>query len=188
MVSLAKRPPKRVDNEARGRMLTDNQVKEHLALAYIYAVAARARCAWDAPKVDMDSVDVRLSFRNDGDPEAFFHSPEIALQVKAHVMPEPAGAFIPYFLKRKNHHDLVKRTATPRLLVVLVLPEDSADWLTATAEQLILKRCAYWVNLYGKVPTQNATCETVQLPTAQVFEPDALSRLMRQAALQELQV
>lgn len=70
-------------------MLQDNQVKEHLALAYIYAVAARARCAFDPPRVDMDSIDIKLSCRNDDDVDAPLRSPELALQVKAHVMDAP---------------------------------------------------------------------------------------------------
>jgi Domain of unknown function (DUF4365) len=177
----------RVIHATRARMLTENQVKEHLALAYIYAVAARARCAWDTPRVDMDSVDVRLSYRNDDDPDALVRSPELGLQVKAHVATEPAGEFISFFLKRKNHHDLVRRTVTPRLLVVMLLPENPLDWLSATAEQLVMKRCAYWANLYGDAPTENAAGVTVRLPTSQVFDPDALQRLMRQAAMQELQ-
>ena len=69
-----------------------------------------------------------------------------------------------------------------------LVPGEQAHWLSIAPDQLIMKRCAYWVNLHGKAPTQNATGETIQVPTAQVFDPDALSRLMRQAAFQELQV
>ncbi|AKT37193.1 DUF4365 domain-containing protein [Chondromyces crocatus] len=166
-------------------MLTDNDVKEHLALAYVYAVATRARCSFDQPRVDRDSIDVKLGFRNDGDPEAVLRSPELALQVKACTTAPTSDADLTFFLKRKNHHDLVKRAQTPRLLVVVHLPSDPAEWLHLSEQQLVLRRCGYWLDLKGHTPTMNETGETVRLPRHQIFDPPTLERLMRCAARQE---
>ena len=168
-------------------MLTDNQVKERLALAYIYAIAARVRCSCDIPSADMDSIDMRLTMRNEDDAAAPLRSPEICLQVKAWPLAELKGPHVPYFLKKKNHDDLVKRTVVPRILVVVILPRDEQEWLSCTEDQLVLKRCAYWLNLRGVAPTTNQTGETVHVPRSQIFDPDALTQLMRQTAYQELQ-
>lgn len=81
----------------------------------------------------------------------------------------------------------MKRTAVPRLLVVVTLPNEPEEWLSFSPEQLVLKRCAYWLNLFGRSPTQNKSGETVQLLRAQTFDPGTLSDLMRKAARQELQ-
>lgn len=166
-------------------MLTDNDVKEHLALAYVYAVATRARCSFDQPRVDRDSVDVKLCLRNDGDPEALLRSPELALQVKATTVGCVPEGNIPFFLKRKNHHDLVKRAQIPRLLVVVLLPENPNEWVELSESQLVLRRCGYWLSLAGHAPTTNETGETVYLPRGNVLDPPTLGRLMKQAARQE---
>lgn len=39
-------------------MLQTNDIKEHLALAYVYAVASRAGCSTEFVRVDRHSVDV----------------------------------------------------------------------------------------------------------------------------------
>jgi hypothetical protein len=41
-------------------MLLENDVKEHLALAYVYAVASRAGCSTELIRVDRNSVDVTV--------------------------------------------------------------------------------------------------------------------------------
>jgi hypothetical protein len=173
-------------------MLHDNQIKEHLALAYVYAVASRARCSFDTPRVDNDSVDVKLTFRNEDDEDALIRSPEIALQVKGHpvedddqIVNDVMRNSVPFFLKKKNYDDLIKRAQTPRLLVVVVLPKDPTSWLSIAHSELILRRCGYWINLAGQAPTENASGQTVHLPTAQIFDPQTLARLMRSAARQE---
>ena len=166
-------------------MLTENQVKEHLALAYVYAVATRAACSFEVPRVDMDSVDAKLTLRNDDDGSAARRSPEISMQVKAHTPTDVTEDRIAFVLKRKNQHDLVKRTHVPRLLVVVVLPNDAERWLSLDEDELILRRCGYWLNLLGDPPTTNETSVTVHLPRLQRFDPDALRRFMRQAARQE---
>jgi hypothetical protein len=166
-------------------VLSENQVKEHLSLAYIYAVATKARSSFDRPVVDNDSVDVKLTLRNDQDDEALIRSPEIALQVKAHPLPEMPAERIPFFLKKKNYIDLTKRAQTPRLLVVVFLPADESDWFAISDEQLVLRRCGYWLNLTGKEPTQNDSGQTVYLPREQVFDHKALLKLMQMAGGQE---
>ena len=165
-------------------VLTENQVKEHLALSYVYAVASRASCACQVTTVDMDSIDLKLQRRNDDDPRAVLRSPEVAIQVKAH----PAaitGDVIPFPLPRKNHHDLVKRTVVPRLLVVVVLPAEPEQWLSISPDQLVLRRCGYWVNLLGLPPTENEARQTVHLPVAQTFDVAAVQRFMRQVAKEQ---
>lgn len=166
-------------------MLSKFQVREHLALAHTYAIASYVGCSWDVPRVDMDSVDVRLALRNEEDPEAAVRSPEIALQVKGHTAEADERDAISFFLKKKNHEDLIKRSATPRLLVVVALPPNLEECVESTPSQLILRRCAYWLNLLGDAPTDNETGVTVSIPKNQVFDAVALKRLMTCAARQE---
>ena len=168
-------------------MLTDDQVKEHLALAYVYAVATKVKCSFEVTRVDMDSIDVRLALKNDADPdpEIVFRSPEISIQVKGHSMVEVPPERFSYPLTMKNYDDLRKRSSVPRLLVVVTLPPDPKDFLTLDDDQLLLRRCGYWLNLADAPDSDNTTKQTVHMQRAQRFDPDSLERLMRCTARQE---
>jgi Domain of unknown function (DUF4365) len=75
----------------------------------------------------------------------------------------------------ERYNDLRAETiSTQRILVVLFLPNDSADWLTCSAEELVLKKAAYWVSLRGAEPSLNQTAQTIYLPKAQLLTPDTL--------------
>ena len=69
----------------------------------------------------------------------------------------------------------------PRLLVVLELPRDEERWITITAEELILRRRAYWLNLRGFEETESRATVTVRIPMTNVFDVDSLRSLMDQS-------
>jgi hypothetical protein len=55
----------------------------------------------------------------------------------------PVEAELAYDLKVKNYEDLRDpANPKPRILVLLLLPDDEAEWTTLTEEQLILRRSA----------------------------------------------
>jgi hypothetical protein len=106
--------------------------------------------------------------------------PKIDVQLKAssdpsHVHPE----HISWSLSRK-HYDILRGNAcVSRILVVLVLPAEEDDWVHHSAESLILRRCAYWESLRGHGPLEaDKDGTTVHVPTANVFSPSTLQRLM----------
>ena len=84
-------------------------------------------------------------------------------------------------LKRRNYDLLRQETQTPRLLVVLELPSDEDRWITITADELILRRRAYWLNLKGFDETENRSTVTVRIPMRNVFDVDSLRSLMEQS-------
>ncbi|MEO5365717.1 MAG: DUF4365 domain-containing protein [Magnetococcus sp. WYHC-3] len=82
-------------------------------------------------------------------------------------------------LKLKNYDDLRDaRVMVPRVLVVVRVPRDLAQWAEASEEQLLLRHCGYWVSLRGEPTTDNATSMTVSVPRNQIFTVDALKVLM----------
>lgn len=86
---------------------------------------------------------------------------------------------IRYRLKVKNYTDLtLTELLTPRILVLVILPTSPDDWLTLTAEQVVLKRCAYWVSLAGKPARDNATTVTVTIPRTNLLTPEAVRKMM----------
>jgi hypothetical protein len=69
----------------------------------------------------------------------------------------------------------------PQLLVLLLLPDDSLQWLAGDELSLAFRKCAYWLNLYGEPETTNSTSIRVRLPRTQMFHPTALADLMQRA-------
>ena len=89
--------------------------------------------------------------------------------------------FFHYRLRAENYNLLCFPSQTPRLLVVLDLPRDQAKWLTITADELILRRSAYWLNLRGHDETRNKSSITVLIPEQNLFNVDNLRTLMEQS-------
>lgn len=75
----------------------------------------------------------------------------------------------------------------PRLLVLLALPTNQADWLTHFNDKLVLQKCSYYINLKGLPASINAGHQTVYVPTTNMLTPNALKDLMIKASkLQDL--
>ena len=168
-------------------MLTRYQVESELSLAYLHAVAAKAAFSVDVPHIDNDSVDATICAKGLLDPDSTLGSPKIDVQLKATINHTVNGeGNIAYPLSVKNYDDLRRQTMVPRLLVLLCLPADEAEWLIHHPHQLVLQKCAYWVNLSGQPPSINTTTQTVYIPAVNMLTPDALRDLMRRASKEDL--
>ena|SRR5581483_1632633 len=152
-----------------------NQRKEQFSQAYVKAVAAVAGFAWYEPSVDDDSVDLGLAQRGG---RGTVRSPHLEMQLKCHAMPTPAEDEFSFWLKRKNYDDLRDEVEVKRILVVVLVPDDLADYLHESESQLALRRCGYWLNLRGFPPTDNETGQTVKIPRSQRFTVESLKGIM----------
>jgi hypothetical protein len=70
-------------------------------------------------------------------------------------------------------------------LLVLLLPENPAEWLETSEECMISRRCAYWLSLLGMPETSNTRSVSVRLPRAQRFDVEQLQGLMQRVSRQE---
>lgn len=61
---------------------------------------------------------------------------------------------------------------------MLFLPADNLDWLLHDEEQLVVKRCAYWVSLLDAPDVPNQHSVTVYIPKTNLFNPDGLREIM----------
>jgi len=153
-------------------LLTVPDQKEGLSLVYANALATRAGFVTSQPKFDRDSVDLRVQAGG-------VQRPALDLQLKATArIRESLSGVYSSRLSVKNYNDLRVPTQTPRLLVVLELPSDEAQWMTVSPEELVLRRRAYWLSLrgYGEVSGQKSV--TVRIPKNNIFDVQALQRLM----------
>lgn len=159
-----------------------NKRQEQFADAFLLAVAAVAGFQAMKPPVDNDSVDWTIASR-------LPRRPKIDVQMKSRGAEDAdvEDDFIRYDLKRKNYDDLILTDLfTPRLLVLVLVPKDITAWLTLAPDQLILRRCAYWISLAGNPPTTNETAVRVSVPRANLFNVASLEGLMQRANDQEI--
>ncbi|MGB8298808.1 MAG: DUF4365 domain-containing protein [Polyangia bacterium] len=166
-------------------MLSGNDTKEELSIAYIHAVASREGFSVELIRKDRDSVDMKICGRGRLSADATLESPEVAVQVKATSTVEIDTDEFSFVLKRKNYDDLIKTTLVPRILVVFVMPQEREKWVEWTEESLLLRRCAYWTCLRGQKATDNDTSQTVLLRRADVFDPTAIRKILLHIAREQ---
>jgi Domain of unknown function (DUF4365) len=149
--------------------------QEQFSLAYARAVATIAGYAIYRPEIDDDSIDLGVAARGGG---GTLRSPRLEIQVKCTGAGVLHESDVRYPLKLKNYDDLRLPCHVPRILLVVLVPDDPANWLTQTEDELILRRCGYWASLAGRPESANETSVTVHLPRANVFSPAALKDMM----------
>jgi hypothetical protein len=150
--------------------------QEEFSRAFIYAISAAAGLKFSqAATPDDDSVDVTISTRG---LRGTTRSPRLDIQTKCQ-MGAATGDPISYSLKQKNYDDLRHGDyVTPRILVVVFVPERLADWTAHTEQELTMRYCAYWVSLRGLPPSTNQYSTTVHLPRTNQFNLHGLEMLM----------
>ena len=153
-------------------MMDLNTQKERFSLAYIQAVASCAGFQVEEVLVDRDSVDGTIKAN-------FGHRPRIEFQAKATARDVVKDSFIHFPLSIKNYDDLRDEAIIPRILIVLILPQEIESWINQTNEELCLRHCAHWLSLLGEPPTSNNHNVTVHVPIGNIFSSPGLIRMMQ---------
>ena len=155
-------------------MMDLNAQKEQFSLSYIRAIAAHAGFHVNESIVDRDSVDGFLI-------SDFGRRPRIEFQAKATTRLLPRRGILNFPLPVKNYNDLRADTLAPRILIILLMPQEERQWVNQTDHELCLRHCAYWMSLEGLSDRPNSSSVTVQVPTANVFSSEQLADLMQKA-------
>jgi len=103
----------------------------------------------------------------------------LKLQLKCTSREVIDGDYIRYALKVKNYNDLRRNALVPRILVVVLVPENLEDWLQQSEAELCMRNCAYWMSLRGQPETQNIANVTVSLPRSNQFTVPALKSMIQ---------
>ncbi|MCA9643872.1 MAG: DUF4365 domain-containing protein [Myxococcales bacterium] len=157
-------------------MITLNLHKEIYSEAWVRAVAASIGfCATKPNGPDVDSVDLTLHAYG---PRGTTRSPKLDLQLKCTAQAIPAQDF-PFKLSVKNYNDLrATDLQVSRLLIVVLVPDDPANWASHSSAELALRQSGYWADLRGEPPTTNTDSITITMPVVQEFSPRLLDKLM----------
>jgi hypothetical protein len=107
---------------------------------------------------------------------------QLDVQLKSTVRAEVRETLVAYDLDVRAYNILRQENLNrPRILVLLVLPEEEGEWLGQTEEALILRRCAYWTSLRGAAAPAAQTTIRILIPRANVFSVESLQALMDRA-------
>jgi len=71
---------------------------------------------------------------------------------------------------------------TKPYLFLLVLPEDEKSWVTHNIEELVIKKCMFWLDLKDLPDSDNSTSVTVKVPKEHTVSPETLNELMKNIA------
>jgi len=156
-------------------LTTSNDRAEQMSLVYVQAIAAGAGYTTATHSLDRDGVDIAVNAGGT-------MRPSIGIQLKAtgKLGPPKKGCFH-FPLKLRNYDLLRAETITPRLLVVLDLPDNELEWLTVTPQELVIRKAAYWLNLRQARESENKTSVTVLVPQDNLFNVEGLQSLMEHA-------
>ena len=160
------------------RALSPPNIESELSYAYLHAVASRAgmSCRDGNRHEDNNGVDAILTAWLPFVNAETLIEVDLKVQLKATITePDKDADNFYYRLQGANQYNDLRSEviSIPRILVVLFLPREPADWLNHTPDQLALRRCAYWQSLRG-APEIAAASAVIPLPKNQSFSPDGL--------------
>jgi hypothetical protein len=158
--------------------MTDEHRMEQLSRAYATAVAAVCGCRTSRPEPDYGlDLELRQVLRRAGRWREFGLALRIQLKSIAGGTVTPAE--VVYDLKAEPYETLRRTTRrAPAILILLVLPSDSGDWIYHSEDRLELRKCAYWLSLRGYPARPNTSTIRVRIPRSNQFTPAALARIM----------
>lgn len=159
--------------------MEESKQKEYLSIAYLRALASKAGALMDIQNEDGLSDDATL--------KKHFMLPNefdgvISIQLKStnsiNICKEYDNHYT-YVLSSKNYNDLVRECAIKRYLAVLILSKE--DYLKITPEQLVIKKCMYYISLTGKEKTDNFDSITIEIPKENILNSDKLNELLEKS-------
>lgn len=156
-------------------------LQSQFSLAYVQAVASVTGFFVQTGDrgFDKDGIDMTVLQRGT---QGLMTSTRLDLQIKS-CTGEVSGDPWPYDLDVKSYRDLIPTDyQVPRVLVVVRMPGDVADWLSHSEDQLVLRRCGYWLSLRGAAPTSNTSMARVHLSRGKLFDAAGLRSLMSRVA------
>jgi Domain of unknown function (DUF4365) len=159
-------------------VLTTQHRQEALSRAYVQAIAGACGMGYSLPNPDY-GIDLTLEDIIIRGQRRVPSGWKLDVQAKSTTQAAVEAAIVKYDLDVQAYEDLRDPEAPcPRVLIVLVLPEDEAEWLAQTEGELILRRCAYWYSLRGRGQTTRRRKVRLSIPRANLFSVEALRGMM----------
>ena len=163
--------------------LPPTHVMSYLNYAYVDAVVAQAGATCTPYPKDY-GLDARISeirVQPDGS-----HEPSgigFDCQLKATSNLTESEDIYEFRLDVRTYNILARLKGTLGILIVYKMPKEQNDWLSQDKDMLCLRNCCYWTQIPRKPVTGKSKKSKVpvEIPQNQVFDVDAVMRLLLQA-------
>jgi len=166
-------------------MMTEEHIKEALSLKYIELVAAyngyKTSSSYPDYGTDLDIKEVDFRIENQHK-RHFDTGRELKLQLKAttenSVIIE--NETIKYDLNSITYNDLLtrKKSKTPLILILFILPSDKNEWLKISDNELIARKCAYWYfPEEAEIMTSNTATKRISINKKNLISNETLNHL-----------
>ena len=127
-----------------------NTQKEDFSYAYVYAVTAAAGYSLQAATRRLDDSGIDATITVPGKLKSK-RLPRFDVQIKSTSQDVLREESIKYRLNVKNYEELsYDDPYVPQILIVVIVPSDTNEWLLQSEESLCLKCCGYWLSLRGQ--------------------------------------
>jgi hypothetical protein len=171
-------------------VLSEQNIEAELSYAYLHAVATRAGFDCEIAGRHLDGAGVDAAVHEDGRllaPDSRLQAFTLHIQLKAtRLAPVEQDDRFSFSLAVRQYDRLREvRLAIPRVLVILFMPNNPAEWLDHSEDGLVARRCAYWVSLRGAPDSPNQATQTVYVPRRQQLSPDGLKDIMTRCSREE---
>jgi hypothetical protein len=161
--------------------MTPAQQQEEVSKAYLHAVAAKCGFTVASWTQDHGGIDCTIGAASTVG-IGHLARPKIDVQLKATCRTDVDRAeFVSWPLDMAHYDGLRAPAHAPHLLVVLLLGTDVDRSIEHTVEQLVLRRCAYWVKMTG-MESRDGQSVRVRLPKSNVFSPAGLRAIMERVS------
>lgn len=163
------------------------QKKEDISISYISALCAYAGIAYEIVRHDEDGTDGILKKRVILDEKRKYDA-ELRIQLKCTSSASQyadMGDSLIYKLKAKNYNDLCLPATSPMILGLLVLPENSEEWVFWNTEELLVRGCMYWAEFSGKPETSNTGTVNIKIDKNNVLNTETLPCILEKIAKEE---
>ena len=159
--------------------MTPEQRQEEIMKAYIQAIAAKCSVAVSDWTQDQGCVDCTLGAASSVGGGRLAR-PKVDLQMKATTQQKRVehAEYISWPLKISHYDQMRAPSPIPMVLAVLLLPAAVETSVEHTLEHILIRRCAFWVNMVGMPAVPEQDSKTVHLPKENVFSPDALTLML----------
>lgn len=159
--------------------ITIQHTEESLSVAHVHALAGMAGFIANVGRPFDYGVDGSfhpVARRGNRFTETGF---PLDFQLKATINWELVDQEIVYDLDADTYNDIVSRSSaeTTKLLILLCLPPNSADWHAADQDATTLRNCCYWFLPEGTL-TPNTATKRIFIPVENLLTPAVLEELM----------
>ena len=157
--------------------------KEELSISYLNALCAVQGIAMERRKHDNDGIDFNLhkEIICKDDISKFRAQFDVQLKASSSGYTEYENHYA-YAIDMKIFNDLRRPATVKPYIFLLILPKEEQEWLIHTIDELMIKKCMFWLDLLELPPSDNTSNITLHFPKENVVTLEQLEEFLQKSA------